>query len=401
MNKYILLTLWITMVFSSSAMSQSKPGIHFQGIARTKEGLIVANKQMNIKIGLYKDSVEDGLVYEEIKSIKTNVLGVFFVNIGKEEEGKIFTKTNWDKIKWEDELAFIKVEIDPENNLQFLSLGFHLINASPYALHSYSVNATNIRGTIPIAQGGTGTTNVKDLQILLGIDKINNTPDSLKPITKNTLALINQKLNSVDTIALSSRVNLKLNKTDTISLSNRVNQKLNKSDTIYLSNRIEKLSQAMPSPKEWGCFYDTSRQSTTANTATAVQWNFAAASNTATITNNTAGLPTRVSIQSEGIYKVFYKIQMLKQDIGNDELSIWIRKNSAAYPFSHQSFTIYGGSIKNSFIGNYYLDLGDRDYIEVFYSVKNANSQIMSNPASNNPSRPSTPGAYLIIEKIN
>jgi hypothetical protein len=389
------------MVFSSSAMSQSKPGIHFQGIARTKEGLIVANKQMNIKIGLYKDSVEDGLVYEEIKSIKTNVLGVFFVNIGKEEEGKIFTKTNWDKIKWEDELAFIKVEIDPENNLQFLSLGFHLINASPYALHSYSVNATNIRGTIPIAQGGTGTTNVKDLQILLGIDKINNTPDSVKPITKNTLALINQKLNSVDTIALSSRVNLKLNKTDTISLSNRVNQKLNKSDTIYLSNRIEKLSQAMPSPKEWGCFYDTSRQATTGNTATAVQWNFAAASNTATITNNTAGLPTRVSIQSEGIYKVFYKIQMLKQDIGNDELSIWIRKNSAAYPFSHQSFTIYGGSIKNSFIGNYYLDLGDRDYIEVFYSVKNTNSQIMSNPASNNPSRPSTPGAYLIIEKIN
>ncbi|MFZ9302714.1 MAG: hypothetical protein ACO239_05045 [Sediminibacterium sp.] len=401
MNKYILLTIWITMVFSSSAMSQSKPGIHFQGIARTKEGLIVANKQMNIKIGLYKDSVEDGLVYEEIKSIKTNVLGVFFVNIGKEEEGKIFTKTNWDKIKWEDELVFIKVEIDPENDLQFLSLGFHLINASPYALHSYSVNATNIRGTIPIAQGGTGTTNVKDLQILLGIDKINNTPDSVKPITKNTLALINQKLNSVDTIALSSRVNLKLNKTDTISLSNRVNQKLNKSDTIYLSNRIEKLSQAMPSPKEWGCFYDTSRQATTANTATAVQWNFAAASNTATITNNTAGLPTRVSIQSEGIYKVFYKIQMLKQDIGNDELSIWIRKNSAAYPFSHQSFTIYGGSIKNSFIGNYYLDLGDRDYIEVFYSVKNTNSQIMSNPASNNPSRPSTPGAYLIIEKIN
>jgi Fe-S cluster assembly iron-binding protein IscA len=401
MNKHILFAIWITLVFSSSAMSQNKPGIHFQGIARSKEGLIVANKQMNIKIGLYKDSVEDGLVYEEIKSIKTNVLGVFFVNIGKEEEGKIFTKISWDKIKWEDELVFIKVEIDPENDLQFLSLGFHPINASPYALHSYSVNATNIRGTIPISQGGTGTTNLKDLQILLGIDKINNTPDSVKPITKNTLALINQKLNSVDTIALSSRVNLKLSKTDTISLSNRVNQKLNKSDTIYLSNRIEKLSQAMPSPKEWGCFYDTSRQSTTANTATAVQWNFAAASNTATITNNTAGLPTRVSIQSEGTYKVFYKIQMLKQDIGNDELSIWIRKNSAAYPFSHQSFTVYGGSIKNSFIGNYYLDLGDRDYIEVFYSVKNTNSKIMSNPTSNNPSRPSTPGAYLIIEKIN
>ena len=417
MKKHFLLSIWMTMVFSSSTIAQSTPGIHFQGIARSKEGLIVANKQMNIKIGLYKDSVEDGLVYEEIKSIKTNVLGVFFVNIGKEEEGKIFTKTSWDKIKWEDELAFIKVEIDPDNDLQFLSLGFYPINASPYALHSYSVNATNIRGTIPISQGGTGTTNLKDLKNLLSIDKINNTPDSLKPISKLQLNLINEKLNSIDTFSLSSRVNLKLNKTDTVYLSNRINQKLNsvdtnslssrvnlklnKNDTISLSNRIDKLYQAIPSPKEWGCFYDTSRQATTANTATAVQWNFAAASNTATITNNTVGLPTRITIQFEGIYKVFYKIQMLKQDIGNDELSIWIRKNSAAYPFSHQSFTIYGGSIKNSFTGNYYLDLGNKDYIEVFYSVKSTSSQIMSNPTSNNPSRPSTPGAYLIIEKIN
>ncbi len=417
MKKHFLLSIWMTMVFSSSTIAQSTPGIHFQGIARSKEGLIVANKQMNIKIGLYKDSVENGLVYEEIKSIKTNVLGVFFVNIGKEEEGKIFTKTSWDKIKWEDELAFIKVEIDPDNDLQFLSLGFYPINASPYALHSYSVNATNIRGTIPISQGGTGTTNLKDLKNLLSIDKINNTPDSLKPISKLQLNLINEKLNSIDTFSLSSRVNLKLNKTDTIYLSNRINQKLNsvdtfslssrvnlklnKNDTISLSNRIDKLYQAIPSPKEWGCFYDTSRQATTANTATAVQWNFAAASNTATITNNTVGLPTRITMQSEGIYKVFYKIQMLKQDIGNDELSIWIRKNSAAYPFSHQSFTIYGGSIKNSFTGNYYLDLGNKDYIEVFYSVKSTSSQIMSNPTSNNPSRPSTPGAYLIIEKIN
>lgn len=378
------IVMFITIFAPLFSKAQTKPGIHFQGIARTKEGLIVANKQMNIKIGLYKDSVEDGLVYEEIKSIKTNVLGVFFVNIGKEEDGKLFTKISWDKIKWEDELAFIKVEIDPENNLQFLSLGFHPINASPYALHSYSVNASNIRGTITISQGGTGTSNIKDLQVLLGIDKVNNTPDSVKPITKNTLALINQKLNSVDTISLSNRVNLKLNKVD----------------TIFLSNRINKLSQSIPGPKEWGCFYDTSRQSATANTASAVQWNFSAASNTATITNNTSGTPTRVTIQTEGIYKVFYKIQVLKQDAGNDELSVWIRKNSAAYPFSHQTFTIYGGSIKNSVSGNYYLDLGDRDYIEIYYSVKSTNSQIVSSPASNNPSRPSTPGAYLIIEKI-
>ena len=44
--------------------AQNIPGIHFQGIARNSQGLIIANKQMNIKVGLYKDSVENGLVYE-------------------------------------------------------------------------------------------------------------------------------------------------------------------------------------------------------------------------------------------------------------------------------------------------------------------------------------------------
>ena len=120
MKQFILIEIIILVIIHSTTIAQTKPGIHFQGIARNKDGIIVANKQMNIKIGLYKDSIEEELVYEEIKSIKTNVLGVFFVNIGKEEEGKIFTRSNWDKIKWEEQLMYIKVEIDPENELQFL-----------------------------------------------------------------------------------------------------------------------------------------------------------------------------------------------------------------------------------------------------------------------------------------
>lgn len=384
MSKHIFLVFTLVL-YHSLLFAQNKPGIHFQGIARNKNGLIIANKQMNIKIGLYKDSIEQEMVYEEIKSIKTNALGLFFVNIGEEEIGKINSTEEWYSINWGESIRFIKVEIDPENDLQFIPLGFHPISASPYALYSYSVHAANINGTIALAQGGTGATNLKDLKFLLGIDKINNTPDSLKPITKYTIGLLNEKLN----------------KTDTASLSNRLNQKLNKADTIYLSNRIQQLTLSIPSPKEWGYFYDTSRQATMANSATSLSWNFGAASNTATITNNTAGQATRVTIQTAGIYKVFYRLQFIKSDLGNDEVSIWIRKNSAAYPNTHQAFTIQGGSVKNSFMGNYYLELGDKDYIEVYYSVKNINSILMSSPTLTSPSRPATPAAYLIIEKIN
>lgn len=396
-------SLLITILLATSIWlnAQNRPGIHFQAIARTNTGLILADKQMNIKIGLYTDSIENALIYEEIKSVKTNVLGLFFIDIGKEEEGKIITNVSWDKINWEKTIQFIKIEIDPENDLQFLSLGFQPINASPYALYAYAVNASNINGTISIAQGGTGVANIKDIKSLLSIDKINNTPDSLKPITKSTLNLINEKLNSADTLSISNRLNLKLHKSDTIYLSNRINQKLNKTDTIFISNRIQQLAKAIPSPKEWGMFYDTSRQITSVNTATAINWNFAASSNTATITTNTSGSPTRVTIQTAGVYRVFFKLQFIKSDLTTDEISVWIRKNGSAYSNSHQSYTINGGSIKNICIGNYYLDLGEKDYIEVFYSIKNVNIQLAGSPALNSPSRPSTPAAYLIIEKVD
>lgn len=401
MKKYCWLFIIILTVSTTWLNAQNKPGIHFQAIARNNSGLIIADKKLNIRIGLYTDSIEDALVYEEIKSVKTNVLGLFFVDIGKAEEGKVNTTILWDKINWEKNIQFIKISIDPENDLQFVSLGFYPLNASPYALYAYSVNSVNINGTLSLAQGGTGTNNLKDLKTLLGIDKINNTPDSLKPITKSTLYLINEKLNNNDTLALSNRINLKLNKLDTIHLSNRINQKLNKADTIHLSNRIQNLAQGIPSPKEWGMFYDTSRQISSANTATAVHWNFAAASNTATITTNSTGQPTRVTIQGAGVYKVYFKLQFIKSDALGDEISVWVRKNSAAYLNTHQIYTINGGSIKNSLIGNYYLDLGERDYIELYYSIKNTNSILISSPTWTSPSRPAIPAAYLLIEKVN
>lgn len=382
MKRNILIIFWCIPLIN---FAQNYPGIHFQGIARNSQGLIIANKQLNIKLGLYKDSVENGLVYEEIKSITTNTLGLFFVNIGKEEVGKIMTSGDWNLINWALPIRFMKIEIDPENNLQFISLGYQLVNASPYALYAYAIQASNINGTIAIAQGGTGTTNLKDLKIVIGIDKINNTPDSLKPVTKATLNLINQKLNSSDTLSLSNRINLKLNKADTINLSNRINQ----------------LNQSLPGPKEWGCFYDTSKQITTINTATAVNWGFAVASSTATITNNTAGQATRVNLQTAGTYKVYFKLQFIKPEPNSEEISIWIRKNSAAYPNTHQVYTIQGAQVKNAIIAQYYLDLGEKDYIEIFYSVKTTNTQLVASPALSNPSRPMIPSAYLIVEKIN
>jgi hypothetical protein len=133
------------------------------------------------------------------------------------------------------------------------------------------VLAENISGLVPVARGGTGSNSLTTLKSNLALDKVNNTADSSKPISKSTQSALDQKLNivdstkayvtpsqltsynfssggvSIDTTGLSNRINLKLNisdtalllrKSDTASLSNRINLKLNTSDTSTLSNRI-------------------------------------------------------------------------------------------------------------------------------------------------------------------
>ena len=399
--KKTILSLFLLSLYFTNLNAQINKGINFQGVARNSNGIILANKIIGLRLSIKNDSLNGVIEYQEIKSITTNAIGLFSVVVGSKQDRNIISIGNFENINWSNTEKYLQVEVDVTGELYFSSIGIQKINYVPYAFYADKVDAVNINGIIGVKKGGTGFDNIKDFKIMAAIDKVNNTPDSLKPITKNALSLINQKLNSVDTISFSNRLNLKLNKIDTISLSNRIQQKLNKSDTLYLSDRIEALSKAIPSPKEWGYFYDTSRHTTTVNSATVVQWNFSAASNTATITNNTAGQPTRVTIQAAGVYKVFFKLQIIKLDIGNDELSIWIRKNNAAYPNTHQVYTIQGGAVKNSFMGNYFLDLGDRDYIEIFYSVRNAHAVLMSSPTLNSPSRPATPSAYLLIEKIN
>jgi hypothetical protein len=142
------------------------------------------------------------------------------------------------------------------------------------------VLAENISGLVPVARGGTGTNSLTTLKSNLALDKVNNTADSSKPISKSTQSALDQKLNivdstkayvtpfqlasfkfstttsSIDTINLFNRINLKLNsvdtaslfrKSDTTNLYNRINLKLNiadtasllkKSDTTNLYNRI-------------------------------------------------------------------------------------------------------------------------------------------------------------------
>jgi hypothetical protein len=241
---------------------------------------------------------------------------------------------------------------------------------------------------------------------------------------------INLKLNSSDTLSLSNRINFKLNKLDTIYLSNRINLKLNSSDTSYLSNRINQIPkidtlslsnrinnkisigslsssdiiQALnftPVRDDYGHFYDTSKQQTAVSTALSIKFNFTNFSNNINVTNNTSGLPSRITVINPGIYNVKYTLQFIKSDVGTDDISVWVRRNSIAYANTHNVYTIQGSNIKNVVSASFWVDLGLNDYIEIYFSVKNTNSCITGSAAMLLPSRPATPSAMVSLQRIN
>ena len=461
MKKTILSVLMLTLHFTN-LNAQINKGINFQGIARSSNGIILVNKIVNLRLSIRTDSINGVIEYQEIKSITTNTIGLFSVVVGSKQDRSIISIGNFENINWSNTEKYLQVEVDITGELYFSSIGIQKINYVPYAFYADKVDAVNINGIVGVKKGGTGFDNLKDFKIMAALDKVNNTPDSLKPTSLYTLISLNEKLkksdttwlsnridlklNKADTNYISKRIDLKLNKSDTIYLSNRIDVKLNKSDTNYLSNRInQKLNStdtikiynkinAIPSidttslsnridnkisissltksavtnalnytpvPNDYGGFYDTAKQITPIATATVVKFNFMNFANNIAITNNNSGLPTRITAKNAGLYHIKYTLQFIKTDAGNDEVSIWIRRNSSAYANTNNTYTIIGLGIKNTLSNSFLVELGDDDYVEIYFSLKNINTSLSSANPQLTPSRPATPAAMVSMQRIN
>ena len=477
MKKTILSFLMLTLHFIN-LNGQINKGINFQGVARSDNGIILANKIVTLRLSIKTDSINGVIEYQEIKSITTNTIGLFSVVVGSKQDRNIISIGNFENINWSMSEKYLQVEVDITGELYFSSLGIQKINYVPFAFYADKVDAVNINGIIGVKKGGTGFDNLKDFKMMAAIDKVSNTPDSLKPISLYTLIALNEKLkksdtawlsnridlklNKFDTNYISTRINLKLNKTDTNYLSNRINFKLNKADTNYLSNRINQklnssdtikiynkinqipildttsLSQRInlklnkldtnylsnrinnkisigsltpsditkalnytPVPNDYGNFYDTAKQITPIATASVVKFNFMNFANNIAITNNTSGLPTRITVNNAGVYNVKYTLQFIKTDAANDEVSVWIRRNSSAYPNTNNTYTIIGLGIKNTVSNSFFVQLGNDDYVEIYYSLKNINTSLSGANPQSSPSRPATPAATVSMQRIN
>jgi hypothetical protein len=388
-------------------LSQSHKGIAFQAAARTSNGVIMPNKQIQIRISILKDTLSEQILYQELKSVTTSPLGLFTILIGAAEPAKIITIGAFENINWTAATYFMRVEIDPENQLQFIRIGQQQIQYAAYAFAADHVLAENVEGVLSIPQGGTGVNNTTAFKLALQIDKVNNVADSLKILSKASIQALALKLDKVDHVPDSLKIlskasiqalALKLEKKDTVSLSNRINQKLNKGD-ISASELALSLG-FLPFETHFGAFTDTARQLGLVNTAIAVKWRDTIDQNQVSIGLNSSLDRTRLLVVKAGVYLVQYSLQVSNPQIANDEMSVWMRRNGAAYPNTLRQFLTGAVGVKNIFSGQAIIVFTEDDYLELFFSVKHNQTQLLKTSALTNPSRPATPSAQITLFRI-
>ena len=388
-------------------LSQNHKGIAFQAAARTSNGVIMPNKQIQIRISILKDTLAEEILYQELKSVTTSPLGLFTILIGAAEPAKIITIGAFENINWTAATYFMRVEIDPENHLQFIRIGQQQIQYAAYAFAADHVLAENVEGILSIPQGGTGVNNTTAFKLALQIDKVNNVADSLKILSKASIQALALKLDKVDHVPDSLKIlskasiqalALKLDKKDTVSLSNRINQKLNKGD-ISASELAMSLG-FLPFETHFGAFTDTARQTALINTATAVKWRDTISQNQVSIGLNSSLDRTRLLVVKAGVYLVQYRLQVSNPQIANDEMSVWMRRNGAAYPNTLRQFLTGAVGVKNIFSGQAIIVFTEDDYLELFFSVKHNQTQLLKTSALTNPSRPATPSAQITLFRI-
>ena len=388
-------------------LSQSQKGIAFQAAARTSNGVIMPNKQIQIRISILKDTLAEEILYQELKSVTTSPLGLFTILIGATEPAKIITIGAFENINWTAATYFMRVEIDPENHLQFIRIGQQQIQYAAYAFSADHVLAENVEGVLSIPQGGTGVNNTTAFKLALQIDKVNNVADSLKILSKASIQALALKLDKIDHVPDSLKIlskasiqalGLKLEKKDTVSLSNRINQKLNKGD-ISASELALSLG-FLPFETHFGAFTDTARQLGLVNTAIAVKWRDTIAQNQVSIGLNSSLDLTKLLVVKAGTYLVQYSLQVSNTQIANDEMSVWMRRNGAAYPNTLRQFLTGAVGVKNIFSGQAIILFGTDDYLELFFSVKHNQTQLLKTNALTNPSRPATPSAQITLFRI-
>ena len=171
--------------------SQAPSLLNYQGVARNSVGNPLPNQAMNLRLTIRDNSASGTVVYRETRAIKTNLGGLFAIQIGS--AGSISTVGTISGINWASGTKFLQVEIDPTVTNNYLDLGSVQLVSVPFAMSATPSGAAggDLSGTFPsptVANNIITTAKivdaaVTDAKIATGIAyvKLTGAPTSLPP----------------------------------------------------------------------------------------------------------------------------------------------------------------------------------------------------------------------------
>jgi hypothetical protein len=132
----------------------------------------------------------------------------------------------------------------------------------------------------------------------------------------------------------------------------------------------------------------------TANTAYAMTLDTTDFSNGVTLSNS-----SRINVTNAGLYNLQWSGQFVNTDSQIHDSSVWIRINGTNLTGSTGFLSIpssHGGVDGHLIVGwNYFLQLAQNDYVELYWSATNTAISLQHFAAQTSPTRPST--ASLIV----
>jgi len=154
----------------------------------------------------------------------------------------------------------------------------------------------------------------------------------------------------------------------------------------------------------YGAFQDGTDQTATANTATVMTFNTTDFGNGVKIVTS-GGKASRITVSQAGIYNLQWSGQFQNTDTQLHDVSVWLRQNGTDIVGSTGFISIpnsHGGIDGHTIAGwNYFLQLAENDYIELYWSTTNTAVSIQFYAAGTSPTRPTTASLIATVSFVS
>ena len=184
-TKVVIILTLISISFSTYAQAPNL--LNYQGVARNAVGNPLPNQSMNLRLSVRNLSATGAVLYTETRAIKTNMGGLFSVQIGS--AGSTSTTGTIGDVNWLSGDKYLQVEIDPVSNNSFSNLGTVQLVSVPYAFSAGTAgNSATVTTNANLTGAVTSNGNLTSLAASPALTGVPTAPTAVTGTNSNQIA---------------------------------------------------------------------------------------------------------------------------------------------------------------------------------------------------------------------